>query len=334
MSTASPAPRSFALLVPLLLILGLLAAIAYFGLELWKSWHSSASGSTAVLLQAEKTLAGQLRAEKQRLVMLLQEPACKARARLEGRHAATSPAPAGLPAVAAPTAQPDDSPEASGTTMVEQACVFIVSLGRQGAANTGAGFFVAPGYVATNKHVVAGANGKILVTSKSLGQPSMAETVALGQKDRDYAILKAKMPKGKSIRPLHFAPGFRRTDKVGAWGFPHIIGQNDPAYARFFSGHIDAVPELSYTEGVISAVLEREPPLIVHSAPLSPGNSGGPLVNAKGEIVGINTMITLDDGSYRQASIALAGDDLLRFLRERGIAAPSGRQSAGAGGQR
>ena len=45
-------------------------------------------------------------------------------------------------------------------------------------------------------------------------------------------------------------------------------------------------------------------------------------------------MITLDDGSYRQASIALAGDDLLRFLRERGIATPSGRQSAGAGGQR
>ena len=65
MSTASPAPRSFALLVPLLLILGLLAAIAYFGLELWKSWHSSASGSTAVLLQAEKTLAGQLRARSE-----------------------------------------------------------------------------------------------------------------------------------------------------------------------------------------------------------------------------------------------------------------------------
>ena len=45
-------------------------------------------------------------------------------------------------------------------------------------------------------------------------------------------------------------------------------------------------------------------------------------------------MITLDDGSYRQASIALAGDDLLRFLRERGIAVPSGQQSAGAGAQR
>ena len=52
-------------------------------------------------------------------------------------------------------------------------------------SNTGSGFFVAPGYVATNKHVVAGANGKILVTSKSLSQPSMAETVALGQKDSD-----------------------------------------------------------------------------------------------------------------------------------------------------
>ena len=49
MSTASPAPRSFALLVPLLLILGLLAAIAYFGLELWKSWHSSTTDRKSVV---------------------------------------------------------------------------------------------------------------------------------------------------------------------------------------------------------------------------------------------------------------------------------------------
>ena len=36
-------------------------------------------------------------------------------------------------------------------------------------------------------------------------------------------------------------------------------------------------------------------------------------------MVGINTMISLDEGSYRQASIALAGADLLRFLTAQGV---------------
>jgi S1-C subfamily serine protease len=81
----------------------------------------------------------------------------------------------------------------------------------------------------------------------------------------------------------------------------------------------EAAPELSYADGVISAVLDRKPPLIVHTAPLSPGNSGGPLANEKGFVVGVNSMISLDEDSYRQTSIALPASDILSFLKENSI---------------
>lgn len=325
-------PGKPSLAAPLICIVLLLLLLAGLSWYLWQHYRQLALASSSQQVQAEEARAARLSAEQKRLKNLMNLPPCEAKRQLGqsggGASTSTAPAPGSKGVAVAPPATPVSA-------QVERACVFLVSASQEGGLNTGTGFFVAPDHVVTNHHVVARAVGRILVTSKALGHPVEGSLVAKDSSgDRDYALLKVIPPLGADITPLAFAKTPKRTDKVGAWGFPHLIGQNDPAYARLLSGEdISAKPELSYTEGVVSAVLERDPPLVVHSAPLSPGNSGGPLVNERGEIVGINTMITPDESSYRQASIALSGQDLLHFLRQNGIAAQGGQPGQQTGGR-
>lgn len=299
--------------LPLALSLLLLAAIA------WACWSVWAAHEARLAADAElRARLASLTEERDALAALLALEPCEAKAKIDATAPAAEVPPTSGPQTSGPAGA---TPAAASPADVEDACVFLVSVDKNGRGATGSGFFVAPGRVATNRHVVEHANGGLLVTSKALGRPVAGRVIATsGQTQGDYALVAVDLPSGAHPAVLAFADPARRTDKVGAWGFPDIVGKSDPAYKRLLTGKdLTAMPELSYSEGVVSAVLDRTPPLIVHTAPISPGNSGGPLVNDKGDVVGINTMITLDEGSYRQASIALAAADLIRFLTAQGV---------------
>ena len=230
-----------------------------------------------------------------------------------------------VPASAAPYTVPPVSvapvapPVQSAPGAVEQACVFIVT-----DRGMGSGFFVAPGYVATNAHVVTGAS-KILVISQAMRKPSLARIISMNENgQRDYAVLRLDPDACDNIHPLVFAAGVHRAERVGAWGFPGIISLNDPKFQAFIRGDFRAAPGVNYSEGVVMNLLEYTPTMIAHTAQIFSGSSGSPLVNANGDVVGINTFVWSERSDQsNKIFYALSGRDLLLFLRNNGIPAQS-----------
>ena len=141
--------------------------------------------------------------------------------------------------------------------------------------NLGSGVIIgSEGYILTNQHVIDGAD-KILI---SLPDGRGSEAVLIGEdKDTDIAILQMSLAGlvGIKISP---SKHLRVGDVVLAIGNPLNVGQ-------------------TVTMGIVSATgrnrigLNTFENFIQTDAAINPGNSGGALINAKGELIGINTAI-------------------------------------------
>ena len=203
---------------------------------------------------------------------------------------------------------------------LEQGTVLILAP-VPGGAQQGTGFFINPDHVLTNRHVVANAiDDMVMVTNASLRGARRGMVVARSDAPGyDFAVIKVMLAEVDQVPALPLSPTVNRTDKVSAWGFPALVSEQDPAYLRLLRGDFNAVPEVVFTDGVVNAILQTSPRNIVHSAVVSQGNSGGPLVNEKGDVIGINTFIRLDADSNRQTQTALGSDAVMGFLRGKGI---------------
>ena len=203
---------------------------------------------------------------------------------------------------------------------LEQGTVLILAP-VPGGAQQGTGFFINPDHVLTNRHVVANAiDDMVMVTNANLRGARRGMVVARSDTPGyDFAVIKVMLVEGDQVPALPLSPTVNRTDKVSAWGFPALVSEQDPAYLRLLRGDFNAVPEVVFTDGVVNAILQTSPRNIVHSAVVSQGNSGGPLVNEKGDVIGINTFIRLDADSNRQTQTALGSDAVMGFLRGKGI---------------
>ncbi|MDR2302642.1 MAG: trypsin-like peptidase domain-containing protein [Deltaproteobacteria bacterium] len=195
----------------------------------------------------------------------------------------------------------------------------------------GSGFVVAPGYVVTNAHVILGSlrTKNIVILNKVL-PPTSAQLVDYvkdtaggdGFGGRDLALLKFKAPRGVDLPSLSFNLDVEKMDKVGAWGYSGLLTLANlvmQAQTNFENFRYEDTPVV-YTEGTIGTIFNAARCRhIAHTAIIHQGNSGGPLVNANGEVVGINTWIIGGEISGTAMGIAQVSDGIVKFLRKNNI---------------
>src|SRR5580658_4496927 len=155
----------------------------------------------------------------------------------------------------------------------------------------GSGFIVSPdGYILTNTHVVENAEQ---VTVRLTDRREYAAKVIGADERTDVAVIKisaSNLPIVKLGDPAHIKPG----QWVLAIGSP--FGFENTATAGIISATSRAVPGENYV------------PFIQTDVPVNPGNSGGPLFNMSGEVVGINSQIFSRTGGYMGLSFAIPID--------------------------
>ncbi len=201
--------------------------------------------------------------------------------------------------------------------MMEKSTVLILSSGED-ESGSGTGFVVGDGYVLTNEHVVEGGKdfyigGKdfSLVKAELLGK--------VNDQRGDFALLKFTPPVKLPILSFNFTIG--RTDRVSAWGFPYVYIQFDKTTTDLLEDDGTAIPPVIYTEGSVNALIDT-PDMgrnILHSANIASGNSGGPLINTRGHVVGVNTWGSTDKGEGSHVNAALTAKMAVTFLRSLGM---------------
>ncbi|WP_203076635.1 trypsin-like peptidase domain-containing protein [Falsiroseomonas ponticola] len=235
------------------------------------------------------------------------------------------PLPQDLPARPTPPATPDAplAPRPNNLLqLLDQSVVLVAGPGRDGLS-IGTGFFIAPGVVVTNAHVVADVTGQLVIASRHLGRAFPAQVTRRTPQARpgepDFALLSVSgVP---SLTPLTLTRQAQRLDEVIAAGYPAAIVQNDARFQAVLRGEMSQMPELVVTDGRISAIQTLASGLVAmpHSANISPGNSGGPLVDRCGRVAGVNTFNHINAQLAERVSYAQKTDALLAFLREAGI---------------
>ena len=153
--------------------------------------------------------------------------------------------------------------------------------------STGSGFFVAPNQVATNYHVIEDlliAKARLVGGVKLVGEEEIyvIEDIIVYNKEWDLAVVKVKEAKGTGIEvpalPLGDSDAVQIGEKIYVAGNPQGL-------------------EGTFSDGIISAIRgnSADDKIFQMTAPISQGSSGGPVLNEKGEVIGVS-VATLSDG--------------------------------------
>lgn len=189
-------------------------------------------------------------------------------------------------------------------------------------ASTGTGFVVGPEQVLTNHHVIEGC-ARILV--RTADGRSLPGQVPAADARRDLALVRVTGNPGPVL--AFRANPVRRGESVVTYGFP-------------LAGMLSSGPTLTTGEVSALAGLQDNPTQFQISAPVQQGNSGGPLLDRQGNVIGVivsklnAARVAQRTGDIPQnVNFAVKGTEAVDFLRRNGVTpvmreSPSGERPA------
>ncbi len=183
----------------------------------------------------------------------------------------------------------------------------------------GTGFAVAPDRIVTNAHVVAEAsrNGdlRVAIVPPESGGAVFGRILAVSQKN-DLALIAVDDGKLR-LPPLALAGGARQdSGEVAAVGYPMNV---DRAQGLSIDDIFSAQPPVK-SRGFLSGYRpSRDFDTVLHTAPIARGNSGGPLLDGCGRVLGVNSFGAESESADAEFFFAVSARELVPFLRAYGV---------------
>ena len=178
-----------------------------------------------------------------------------------------------------------------------------------GDAGYGSGIIISTkGYILTNNHVVEGNENLEAILSYQYnldGYKEYVHSIEIIKQDKvkDLALIKINNPR-TALRPINIS---RKVPAIGSR--VHAIGHPDLEVWSYTTGYISQIRdeyEWSYEDE-----FEHMANVYQTQTPIAEGNSGGPLLNSYGNLVGINTFGD-EKNDFQNFSIAV--DEIVKFL--------------------
>ncbi|XUU60408.1 S1 family peptidase [Erythrobacter sp. HA6-11] len=209
--------------------------------------------------------------------------------------------------------------------------VRVVIIGTDGTevfpVSHGSGFAVTPTMIVTNAHVIREAlqddTLRIGIVPSDGAEAAYGKPAAVSPRN-DLALVEITEG-GLRLPPLTLAAGVTGDlGEVSAVGYPMNV---DRAQGLDIGDIFRSQPPVKSRGFLSGARPSRQFDTILHTAPIARGNSGGPLLDPCGRVVGVNSFGADSDGSDAEFYFAVSLGELLPFLRENEIEiSPSGTE--------